>query len=272
MRTWAGRQTEAKLLAHAARGCLIVIVFGLLTTCGQPLAPRTLRASASSPRAPVLTGTAQTIPASLAALASQSQRMRFDHLPPDAGLSQSVVVDFLQDNQGFLWLATQDGLNRYDGYEFKIFKDDPTNPDGLKGNFAASIEKDPAGKIWIGTNDGGLNCYDPQTGRFTSFLNDPKNPNSLSENSVPAVAVDQAGMVWAGTNNSGLNRLDPRSGQITRYRHLEDVPNSLGDDNISSLVLDPDGALWVGTIGSGCLLYTSPSPRDRTRYRMPSSA
>ena len=100
------------------------------------------------------------------------------------------MLDFVQDDQGFLWMATQDGLNRYDGYEFKVFKDDPESANSLKGNFVASIDKGPTGEIWIGTSDGRLNRYDPRTGQFTAYLNNPADPNSISENSVSSVDVD----------------------------------------------------------------------------------
>jgi signal transduction histidine kinase/ligand-binding sensor domain-containing protein/CheY-like chemotaxis protein len=201
--------------------------------------------------APTAAQTLQELPASLAALTRYSQGITFGHVPPDAGLSQSVVTDFVQDDLGFLWLATQDGLNRYDGTEFRIFKEDPAATISLRGNSVTSLDKAPSGEIWIGTNDGGLNRYDPLTGQFSAFLNDPQNANSLSENSVAAVDVDSAGIVWAGTSNRGLNRLDPRTGQVTRYVSEPSDPNSLSTDNILAVLCDANGFVWVGTGGGG---------------------
>jgi signal transduction histidine kinase/ligand-binding sensor domain-containing protein/CheY-like chemotaxis protein len=205
------------------------------------------------------------MPASLAALAAHAQPFTFDHLPPDAGLSQSVVLDIVQDQQGFLWLATQDGLNRYDGAEIRVFKDDAT-PGGLRGNFIAALALAPTGDIWIATTDGGLNRYDPTTGRFTAYPHDPDDTNSVSENSVSAVAVDRQGIVWAGTSNTGLNRLDPRTGEVTRYRHNPADTSSLSADSITSLAVDGSGQVWVATINGG-LSRLDPATGHFTRYR-----
>jgi signal transduction histidine kinase/ligand-binding sensor domain-containing protein/DNA-binding NarL/FixJ family response regulator len=200
---------------------------------------------------PTETRTTTELPPSLAALASHSQQVRFEHLPLDKGLSQSVVTDFVQDNLGFLWLATQEGLNRYDGYTFKIFKDDPALPNGLKGNFIAAIDEGPGGEIWIGTADGGLNRYDPQSGQFSTYIHDPQQSNSLSESSVSSLDVDPKGVVWVGTNNKGLNRLDPTSGQITRYLNDPQNPDSLNSNTIITVLADDIGIVWVGTLGGG---------------------
>jgi len=216
--------------------------------------------------APAAAQSPQELPTSLAALTLYSQGISFGHVPPDAGLSQSVVTDFLQDDQGFLWLATQDGLNRYDGTGFTIFKEDPAATNSLRGNFVASLDKAPSGEIWIGTADGGLNRYDPRTGQFTPFLNDPQNANSLSEDSVVAVDVDSAGIVWAGTGNRGLNRLDPRTGQVTRYLSEPSNPDSLSTDNILAVLCDANGFVWVGT-GGGGLDRLDPTAGSFRHYR-----
>jgi signal transduction histidine kinase/ligand-binding sensor domain-containing protein/DNA-binding NarL/FixJ family response regulator len=202
----------------------------------------------------------------LAALLPHSQAITFEHVSPEAGLSQSVVEDFVQDDQGFLWMATQDGLNRYDGVEFRIFKEDPTIASGLHGNYISSMDKAPSGELWIGTNDGGLNRYDPRTGQFTAFLNDPENANSLSENSIAALDVDTSGIVWAATSNLGLNRLDPTSGQVTRYLADPSDPGSLSTNNILCLLVDADGTVWVGT-GGGGLDRLNPASGTFRHYR-----
>ena len=195
-------------------------------------------------RQPALIDPPVSPPASLITLASQAQPARFNHLPPEAGLSQSVVTDILQDDLGFLWLATQDGLNRYDGYEFRIFKAGPGQTPGLTGNLLNSLDKAPTGEIWIGGSDNGLTRFDPRTGQFTSFLHDPGDPRSLSENTVLSLDVDEAGYVWAGTANAGLNRLDPATGFITRYMDTLSAPS------ITGVVVRPE-AIWLGTYGGG---------------------
>ncbi len=228
----------------------LLLLASLVSACGETPAPTpTVLSQSTVAHSPA--GVPQEMPAVLAALAPYSEGITFEHLPPEAGLSQSVVTDFVQDDQGFMWLATQDGLNRYDGTEFRIFKEDPKAATGLRGNFVASVDKAPSGEIWIGTNDGGLNRYDPRTGQFTAFLHNPENANSLSENSVVSVDVDSSGIVWAGTSNRGLNRLDPATGQVTRYLANPADPDSLSTDNILSVLADPGGSVWVGTAGGG---------------------
>ena len=104
--------------------------------------------------------------------------LSFTHFSLDQGLSQSVGEALLQDRQGFLWIGTQDGLNRFDGYTFKIFRHDPENPDSLSDNNVSDLVQDSSGAIWIGTSNG-LNRYDPQSGIFTHFKNDPGDNSSL---------------------------------------------------------------------------------------------
>ena len=171
---------------------------------------------------------------------------RFEHINLNEGLSQSVVLDILQDHFGFLWLATQDGLNRYDGYQFKIFKADPDNPYSLSDSFILSLLEDSEEYLWIGTSGGGLNRYDPRTERFSHYLHDPDDPHSLSHNTVTDIIQDQQGRIWVATNG-GLNLLDPASGRFSHYLHDPDNPDSLVHNQVQALMEAADGTLWVGT-------------------------
>ncbi|MEJ2507691.1 MAG: two-component regulator propeller domain-containing protein, partial [Ignavibacteriaceae bacterium] len=93
------------------------------------------------------------------------------------GLSQNTVHYILQDNDGFMWFATEDGLNKYDGYNFTIYKNDPHDKNSISDNFIWTIYQDKSGILWIGTNSGGLCRFDREKDRFISFKNDPSNPN-----------------------------------------------------------------------------------------------
>ena len=92
--------------------------------------------------------------------------LRFDHISIEQGLSQSSVRVIFQDSRGFMWFGTEDGLNRYDGYNFKTFKPDPDVPASLSDRYITAILEDHEGYIWIGTRLGGLNRYDPRTERY----------------------------------------------------------------------------------------------------------
>ena len=119
--------------------------------------------------------------------------LRFTHLTTNDGLSQGYVVDILQDRRGFMWFATRDGLNRYDGYNFVVYKHDPKDPGSLSSNFLQDLMEDDQGKLWVATNTG-VNRFDPTTERFTRYLHDPDNPDTLGGASVKSVAQDVTGI------------------------------------------------------------------------------
>ncbi len=178
-----------------------------------------------------------------------SRDLNFDHLSLQDGLSQSVVMAVAQDAQGFMWMGTQDGLNRFDGYEFKIFKNRRNDSTSLSGNLVNALLVDGQGVLWVGSY-GGLDRYDPDTEGFTRYQHDPQNPASLSDNAVTALAADAAGVLWVGTV-AGLNRFDPATGQFQRYlANPDDDGGSLFADYIGEIFVAQDGMIWIGT-GAG---------------------
>lgn len=179
--------------------------------------------------------------------------VRFNRLGPADGLSQSVVTCILQDNQGFLWIGTQDGLNRYDGYTFQIFRPDPNDPASISDNWINTLFQDRQGYLWIGTNEG-LNRYDPATGRFTRFLNDPNNPESLINNTVQVVFEDSRGTLWVGTAD-GLERFSPARNGFIHYYTETFLPPDISSNNITAIHEDAGGSLWIGTSGGGLNRY-----------------
>ena len=146
------------------------------------------------------------------------EALRFEHFTSQDGLSQDTIFFIFQDRQGFLWLGTQDGLNRYDGYRFRIFRNDPADPESLSHNTVLCVQESPDGTLWFGTQGGGLNRYDPRSGVFTRYLHDPALPASLSNDTVTALYVDPSGRLWVGTLGGGINLLDPATGAFSHYR------------------------------------------------------
>jgi signal transduction histidine kinase/ligand-binding sensor domain-containing protein len=211
-----------------------------------------LLAPAGRPAA--LAARAVSLPAAQAALQAAAplpETLRFEHITADDGLSNDSVGFIFQDRQGFLWLGTQDGLNRYDGYRFTVFRNEPANPNSLSNNSVTCMAEDPEGMLWIGTLGGGLNRYNPRSGAFTRYLHNPANPGSLSSNSVTALHVDRIGRLWAGTLGGGINVLDPQAGTFSHYRADPGNPYALSSDNISAILEDPSGVFWIGTGGYG---------------------
>ncbi|MGA9246225.1 MAG: two-component regulator propeller domain-containing protein, partial [Silvibacterium sp.] len=172
--------------------------------------------------------------------------LKFAHLTTNDGLSQGYVVAILQDRRGFMWFATRDGLNRYDGNSFVVYKNNPNDPDSLNSNFIQDLIEDNHGYLWIATNTG-LNKFDPATERCVRYLHDPNNPNSIGGASVKSIAQDSRGSIWLGTEGSGLDKFDSASGKFTHYRNDSDG-HFVG--RVSQVIADSHRDIWfVGELG-----------------------
>jgi signal transduction histidine kinase/ligand-binding sensor domain-containing protein len=179
-------------------------------------------------------------------LQSQEVRYRFDHLPLESGLSQSTVNCILQDSRGFLWIGTQDGLNRYDGYGFTTFRNHPADTNSLSHNWIQTMVEGEPGLLWIGTWGEGLNKFDTVTNQVTRYCHEP-GQKGLSHNIILAVFWDSTNTLWIGTNGGGLNRLDPETHQFSHYKNKPEDPSSLSCDRVTSIYEDGNNTLWIGT-------------------------
>lgn len=182
-----------------------------------------------------------------------SDYIRFEQISLEEGLSQSVVNDIVQDHQGFLWVGTDDGLNRYDGYDFKIYKPEPNNPNSISDSTITSIVEDQQGFLWVGTRAGGLNRYDPISGKFTHYFHNKTNANSIASNQISDLIADETGL-WIGTNK-GLDYLDFESNVFTHYNDTTASPIKLSNNFITQLLKDSQGLLWIGTVNGGLNVY-----------------
>ena len=153
------------------------------------------------------------------ALWAVAKPMRFEHLTMEDGLSQSAVLSIFQDRQGFMWFGTENGLNRFDGYEFTVFTNDRLDEDSLSGNYVWGIDEDAAGDLWIATVGAGVSRRDPVTGRFTIYRHDSEQPSSLASDRIRTLHVGADDSIWVGTLDAGLDRLDPVTGEATHFRH-----------------------------------------------------
>ncbi len=173
----------------------------------------------------------------------------FRHLSVAQGLSHGSVYSILQDATGFMWFATEDGLNRYDGARITVYRHEPGNPDSLATSNFGEIHEDRSGVLWLGTWGGGLDRFDTKRRRFTHHRHQPGNPASLSADRIEVVLEDSRGQLWIGTERAGLNRFDPATGRFIRYRHDPQDARSLASDEVRALREDSSGTLWVGTNG-----------------------
>jgi ligand-binding sensor domain-containing protein/serine phosphatase RsbU (regulator of sigma subunit) len=173
----------------------------------------------------------------------------FNHLTIEDGLSQSSVTCILQDRSGFMWFGTQDGLNRYDGYNFKVFKNDPADSTSLTDNFIFSIYEDLSGTLYIETQSGTFHKYNPRSESFQIIIKDSVDLESAKVSSVSALLQESSGIRWTGglSKGTGLVRLDTKTGKSTTFKHNPSDQSSLSDDKVYSVYRDRSGNLWVGT-------------------------
>jgi ligand-binding sensor domain-containing protein len=162
---------------------------------------------------------------------------------------QSSVTCIFQDIKGFIWFGTQDGLNRYDGYNFKIFKNNPSDSTTLTDNFIFSIYEDQSGVLYIETQSGTFHKYNPKLESFRIVNKDSINLQGAKVSTVAALFRESSGVEWTGGlgNSIGLKRLDTKTGKATLFKHNPKDPSSLIDDKVYSVFKDRSGNLWVGT-------------------------
>lgn len=184
---------------------------------------------------------------------AQSQTKRFETLTIEDGLSQNAVLTIAQDVQGFLWLGTEDGLNKYDGYQFTVHKHDSEDATSLADNFISVLYLDRTGELWVGTRSG-LDRYDRTTGRFVHYPVESEGLNGLMGAWILSLYEDQEGTLWIGTQGGGLFSLDRETDEFNQFQMEVQDPASASDASIRVIFEDSSANLWVGTQGGLHLL------------------
>ncbi|GAB3643668.1 ligand-binding sensor domain-containing protein [Spirosoma arcticum] len=224
---------------------------------------------------------------------AQGQKPDFTHLTTNEGLSQSTVLSILKDSKGFMWFGTNEGLNKYDGYEFSIYKHYPNDQTSLRNNIINDILEDNQGTIWVATSAGldlfnrstnsfshysltpfqliiydifqdskqriwlgtasGLYLVDVKTNTFSSYRS-KKTSTTLSNDVVLKITEDKAGILWVGTQN-GLNRFNPKSGNFSHFFHNPKDAGSIASNWVRAVYIDQNQTLWIGTLGGGIARY-----------------
>lgn len=180
--------------------------------------------------------------AGLAGAAVPEKDIRFRHLNTSNGLAQGTVNAIAQDSSGYMWLGTDGGLVRYDGYQSTVFKHDLANPASVADNMVSAIFPAARGGMWVASY-GNLQLYDPATGKFTRHLSDDTGGSVLR--GIRQIISDGAGGIWVGSG-TGLRRIFA-DGRRAEYRHDQFNANSLGSDEVRTLAPGRDGKLWIGT-------------------------
>lgn len=187
----------------------------------------------------------------------------FESISIAQGLSQGMIFDLLQDREGFIWVATKNGLNRYDGYHFNVFTNDPYNPSSLSGNTIVELLEDSKGHIWAGTDNSGVNIYDKKKGLFYRLLHN-SNPSSLSGNNIKSIVELSDGRFLIGTVNAGLNIVSLSNdffekGAAANITRLP-LPNGT---QLYGMGRDGNGRIWVGGM-DGAVYQFNPGQNNFT--------
>ncbi|HLP00458.1 MAG TPA: two-component regulator propeller domain-containing protein [Opitutaceae bacterium] len=186
--------------------------------------------------------------------APTDDRVHFRRLDETSGLPSAIVYCIIQDSRGFLWFGTADGLARFDGQEFRVFRPDPADPTSLSNPSVFALQEDQEGDLWVATDDG-LDHWHRTTERFSHVRHDPADPNGLSDDSITSLAADTDGTIWVGTRRGGLNRLDQRTGKCARVPGLIGLSASASAPWIQCLLRDRFGMIWIGTDSLGVVRF-----------------
>jgi ligand-binding sensor domain-containing protein/signal transduction histidine kinase len=223
---------------------------------------------------------------------SQNPDFKFRHFSTDQGLSHDHVLAILKDSKGFMWFGTEGGLNKYDGYEFTIYRNNVDNPYSIKDNYVHDVLEDRSGNLLVGINgglekfdyinnrflhgdingftardlfedkkgnlwlatDGGLFLYDVEKGVLKHYAHNENDSTSLSDNLLYEIAEDNNDCLWIVSRN-GLNVFDPKKATFKRYFHDKNNKTALSNNYTRSVFKDSKGSIWVGTRNSGVSLY-----------------
>ncbi|MBL1215587.1 MAG: response regulator [Ignavibacteriae bacterium] len=198
----------------------------------------------------------------LSSIISQTKNIRFETLDIDAGLSNNTVNCILQDKQGFMWFGTNNGLNKFDGYEFTQYFSTYGDSNSISDNLIFSICEDYSGNIWIGTSNG-LNLFDPAKEKFHRIFNNPLDSSGLPSNTVYSIVCSRDSNLWMGTAD-GLALLDTSEIQKVKcsqppkfktYMHYPLTGLSLKSNEIRYLMEDRLGRLWISSWCKGISLF-----------------
>lgn len=190
----------------------------------------------------------------------QAGNLKFEHLGTDMGLSQGNVKCVLRDSRGFMWFGTREGLNKYDGYGFVVYKNAIEDTLSISGNDITGMAEDKAGDIWIATSGGGLNRFDRSTNRFIHYR------GVIPADLISGPMLDDSGRIWVGSTDRGLFVLEPATGKVVSFSNDPKNARSLSDNGVTAICEDSHHQIWIGTSHGGLNVYDR-SRHSFTRYQ-----
>jgi len=193
---------------------------------------------------------------------SSDYNLHFGRIDVEQGLSSNSVYAIVQDQTGFLWFGTDDGLNRYDGYSFKIFRNDPEDSNSISSNNIWSLMTGHSGNLWIGTKAGELNEYNPVS---ETFVRRKIKSGRSEENSITCIYEDKQRNIWIGTYSDGVYRLNPSDNKADHWSFNPENPKSLSHNYVRSIIEDNSGNILIATY-IGFNKFNPSSSNDFERY------
>ena len=180
--------------------------------------------------------------------AVNSQELYFNQVsPPPESPSWGLITDMIQDRSGYMWFATgNQGVQRFDGYEFKSYVNRPNDPNSIATDNTECIMEDSEGIIWIGTTGAGLERLDPVTGKFTHYPHNPNDPESIIHNDVKVIFEDHEGVLWIGTK-AGLDIFDRESKKFRHFTTDINDSSTISNNCVKDIYEDSENTLWFGT-------------------------
>ncbi|CAN5177915.1 sensor histidine kinase [soil metagenome] len=195
---------------------------------------------------------------------AQNLPIHFDHLGTEDGLSHSNTLSITQDKQGFMWFGTWEGLNKYDGYTIKVYKNNPLDKNSIPDNFISGFAKSKNGDLWIGTGNGFCR-YNSSSEQFTRYQHNPANKNSPAASGVNALLEDHLGNVWIGYD-TGLDLFDPVKNTFEHFTHNPGDATSIGAPYVNYVFEDSRDNIWICTSNGGLNLFNRTN-RQFTRFQ-----
>lgn len=184
--------------------------------------------------------------AALSSFSQQLHNLEFYQYGINEGLSHSDVRAVYKDRNGFLWLGTRDGLNKFDGYQFSVYRRSKQGENGISSNDVKAITGDRQGSIWIGTIAGGINVLDARTQRFKVYLKSTGDGDGISSNNVECLMPDRDDNIWIGTD-LGISLYNRSTGKFSYFKSDINNPATLSANQVTCFWQDGDGIVWIGT-------------------------
>ena len=192
---------------------------------------------------------------------AQDQNIPFIRISIKDGLSQAAVNSIIQDQVGYLWVGTQEGLNRYDGYEFTPFDIKDGDKDNILQGWIKDLLIDRDGIMWVATKQQGLVKIDLLTNTHVHFRHDPEDPETISDDRIWSLFMDVKGKLWIGTDR-GINCYDPQKQSFIRFNDITSTVLKVASQRVTSIDEDASGYLWIATDGTGLIRFDPRSAKE----------